>query len=222
MPEPTSQEYLAYLLSTYAERPESYYRQFLTVPLKPGDAVLDWGCGLGRMLELVSGLGPSRLAGVDLNPECVRYVKERHPAWEVELLSPPGLRSSFPDAAFDRVFLLDVLEHVDDPGGLLAECHRILRPGGILTLSTPDRLAFHKRGKGHPLGPANLLFNVRHLLGLEWLDPTHVTEWSAAGLLRQIDASPFRRHDLRPVIWHRIPWIRPPKKYYAFTLNLYR
>lgn len=222
MPELSPQEYLAYLRSTYADRPEAYYRQFLTLPLRPGDAVLDWGCGLGGMLEVAAGLGPSRLAGLDLNPECVGYVKARHPDWQVEVLAPPGLRSPFPDGAFDRVFLLDVLEHSDRPGILLAECHRVLKPGGALTLSTPDRLAYHKRGGGHPLGPANLLFNVRHLLGREWLDPTHVTEWSAAGLLRRLEASPFRRHDLKPVIWHRIPWARPPRKYYSFIVNLFK
>lgn len=222
MAELSPKEYFAYLQATYSPRPETYYRQFLSVALEDGRDVLDWGCGLGGMLALAEKLAPaSRLAGLDMNPECVRYVGERHPSWRVELLEPPGLRSPFPDASFDRVFLLDVLEHASDPARLLAECHRVLRPGGVLTLSTPDRLAFHKSGKGPALGPANLLFNVRHLLGREWLDPTHVTEWSARGLLALLEASPFRRrHDLKPVFWHRIPWARPPKRYYAFIVNL--
>lgn len=223
MPELSPQEYFEYLRTTYSPRPESYYRQVLTVPLEKGAAVLDWGCGVGGLLELVGKELPgSRLTGLDMNPECVRFLKDRHPDWRLELLQPPGLRSPFPDASFDRVFLLDVLEHVREPASLLAECHRLLRPGGILTLSTPDRLAYHKKAAGHPLGAANLLFNVRHLLGREWLDPTHVTEWTAGGMLRVLADSPFRRHDFKPVLWQRIPWARPPRKYYAFIVNLFK
>jgi SAM-dependent methyltransferase len=223
VPELSPKEYLDYLLATYADRPETYYRQFLTVPLRDGQGVLDWGCGLGRMLELVSALCPAaRLAGVDLNPEVVRFVSGKHPDWDIAVLPPPGLRSPFPEASFDRVFLLDVLEHSREPDRLLAECHRVLKPGGILTLSTPDRLAFHKSPGIPPFSARNLLFNLRHLLGREWLDPTHVTEWSAAGLLARLEASPFARHDLKPVLWHRIPWARPPRRYYAFIVNLWK
>lgn len=223
MPELSPKEYFEYLQATYSPRPETYYRQFLSIPLGNGEDILDWGCGLGGMLELAERLAPaSRLSGLDMNPECVRFVGERHPGWRLELLQPPGLKSPFPDASFDRVFLLDVVEHASDPVRLLAECHRVLKPGGVLTLSTPDRLAFHKQGKGHAFGAANLLFNIRHLLGREWLDPTHVTEWSAQGLLSLLASSPFRRHDLKPVFWHRIPWARPPKRYYAFIVNLFK
>jgi 2-polyprenyl-3-methyl-5-hydroxy-6-metoxy-1,4-benzoquinol methylase len=218
----SSEEYLEYLVSTYTERPESYYRDFLKLPLVAGQDILDWGCGLGRMLEVIADSAPARLAGLDVNPECVRYVKARHPDWQVELLALPGLRAPFPESSFDRIFLLDVLEHVHEPDTLLAECHRLLRPGGILTLSTPDRLAFHKLADRRPFGLMNLSFNIRHLLGRVWVDPTHVTEWTASGLRNRLEASPFAYHDFRPSLWHFVPWARPPRRYYAFTVNLFK
>jgi SAM-dependent methyltransferase len=46
--------------------------------------------------------------------------------------------SDFGDAAFDIVTLLDVIEHVRDPLGLLGEARRLLRPGGRIALTTPD------------------------------------------------------------------------------------
>jgi 2-polyprenyl-3-methyl-5-hydroxy-6-metoxy-1,4-benzoquinol methylase len=216
----THQEYLDYLVRTYGERPDSYYQQFLRTPVHAGSAVLDWGCGLGRMLEVVERFSPARLAGLDLNPECVRHVRERHPDWDVALLAEPGLACDFPDGSFDRVLLIDVLEHASDPMALLRECHRILKPHGILTLSTPDRLSFHKLPGRHPASAGNLAFNLKRAFGRAWIDPTHRVEWTAWGLRGVLAASPFGDADFRPVFWHRIPWIRPPKRHYAFIVDL--
>ena len=44
----------------------------------------------------------------------------------------------FPNASFDHVFCIEVLEHVPNPWGALTEIHRVLRPGGVLALSVPN------------------------------------------------------------------------------------
>jgi SAM-dependent methyltransferase len=44
----------------------------------------------------------------------------------------------YPDCAFDVVTVWDVLEHTADPLGFLAECHRILKPGGLIVVNYPD------------------------------------------------------------------------------------
>ncbi len=220
MPELSAKEYLDYLFSAYSKKGKDYYRQFLTVPLVDGIDILDWGCGLGGMLELLATLAPhARLHGLDMNPECVQHVKEAHPDWKIERLPLPGTISTLSEQSFDRIFLLDVVEHCGDPLRLLNECYRLLKPGGILTLSTPDRLGYHKHGAP---GLPNFWFNIKHLAGKEWLDPTHVTEYSVWELRKLLEESQFQKHDLSQSFWHWIPWLRPPKKFYSFTVNVYR
>ena len=93
----------------------------------PGASVLDIGCrdgGLRRFLP--PGV---RYQGMDITPEfagpdvVVRDVSDGIP---------------FPDASFDRVFCIEVLEHVPNPYGALRDIHRVLRPGGVLVLSVPN------------------------------------------------------------------------------------
>jgi len=93
----------------------------------PGAAVLEIGCrdgGLRRFLP-----ADIRYQGMDIAPEfaapdiLVRDVSDGLP---------------FPDASYDHVFCLEVLEHVPDPFGALTEIRRVLRPGGVLTLSVPN------------------------------------------------------------------------------------
>jgi SAM-dependent methyltransferase len=55
----------------------------------------------------------------------------------------PAERLPFPDAAFDVVVSTQMLEHCLDPGAVLAEAHRVLKPGGVLLLSTHGTAAYH-------------------------------------------------------------------------------
>jgi len=214
---PGSSSYGDYLETAYGGRPTTYYRQFLRTPLGAARDVLDWGCGLGGMLELVASESAARIAGLDLQEVCLDRIRSRHPDWDLRLLVLPGLVAPFESASFDRIFLLDVIEHVSEPVELLRECHRLLRPGGVLTLSTPDRLAFYKREGGIV---ANLRFNLRRLLGREWVDPTHVTEYTVSGLRRILSASPFGDAAFAPSPWHRTLWARPPRRHYSFVVDL--
>lgn len=88
-----------------------------------GGDVFDYGCGGAPYAALFA--------------RCRSYVRAdvvEGPA--VERLLPADGRSGEPDAAYDWVFSTQVLEHVPDPALYLAECHRILRPGGQLLLTT--------------------------------------------------------------------------------------
>ena len=59
--------------------------------------------------------------------------------------------SAFPDASFDAVAAIDLVEHIDDPtlAAMLGECRRVLVPGGRLGLYTPDRAHYVERLKAH-------------------------------------------------------------------------
>lgn len=80
----------------------------------------------------------------------------------------------FRDHALDYVIASHVLEHIANPVAALAECHRVLRPGGILYLVVPDRrLTWEHR---RPLTPvAHLLDDFR--AGTTACDATHIDEF---------------------------------------------
>ena len=91
--------------------------------------VLDAGCGEGETLERLAGLLPEHPVGIDLNPESVEYARERLPGAKISegnLLDLP-----FGESEFDLVLCLEVLEHIPDYRGALAEIVRVFssRPG---------------------------------------------------------------------------------------------
>lgn len=116
-------------------------------------AILDVGSGTGTMIEHLSRFGDVR--GVDFDPEAIRFCRERG-VQAVERIE--GDRLPFADGSFDVVTSFDVLEHIEDDGAMLAEMHRVLRPGGTLLLAVPalpflwgpqDEISHHHRRYRH-------------------------------------------------------------------------
>lgn len=109
--------------------------------LTPDSLILDYGCGSGQFTR---GMAPRgyRLVAADMSEaslEELRSVLEQNPEWRVRLsrINPDEKRLPYRDRRFDVVVCREVLEHVADYGGLLAEFRRILKRNGILVLSTP-------------------------------------------------------------------------------------
>jgi len=105
-------------------------------PPAPGATVLDVGCAAGANTAAFVKAG-LEATGVDLVPEFVELARESHPGIRFELSAAEDL--PFPDASFDYVVLLSVLEHVHDWRKTLAEAVRVLRPGGVVYMSTTNR-----------------------------------------------------------------------------------
>jgi len=119
--------------------------QSLGAPLPAGAAVLDLGCGNGWLAPVFLEHG-YRYAGCDF-PDSMKGVREGSPA--AALLRPiePALyRLPFADASFDFVFSNQVFEHVQDYPAVLAEIHRVLKPGGAGLHFFPAR---YKPMEGH-------------------------------------------------------------------------
>jgi SAM-dependent methyltransferase len=100
-------------------------------------ALLDWGCGCGRVLRHWSKLDHTRVCGCDINPTMVQWCRENLPFAEVEVTdtTPP---LPYTDSSFDLVYAFSVFTHLpeDHQRVWIAECLRVLRPAGYLLLST--------------------------------------------------------------------------------------
>jgi SAM-dependent methyltransferase len=100
----------------------------------PADArILEAGCGSGRVLRTLAALGYRRLVGLEISPQRLEQVRRRGPSG-VELVCNQGF--PFAPASFDAVVSTGVIEHVPNPRGWLARLARVVRPGGIVSLTS--------------------------------------------------------------------------------------
>ena len=114
--------------------------------LRPGDLVLDLGCGTGRHAFEALRRG-ARVVALDLGREDLAQARDWMAAMAEAGEAPApasgfavqgdALRLPFPDGVFDRVVVSEVLEHIPDDRGAIAEIRRVLRPGGTLAATVP-------------------------------------------------------------------------------------
>ena len=123
--------------------------------ISPNSEVLDVGCGGGHELAILAERGPDlRLWGIDFSAAQVARAWRRlgHFGERVTVQEGDALALPFDDDRFDLVISSGSIKHWPDPAKGLAECVRVLRPGGRLIIAEADRgcrhddaLAFVKR-----------------------------------------------------------------------------
>jgi SAM-dependent methyltransferase len=110
-------------------------RAFLLAHVSAGDRVLDLGVGDGAFAAALIAAG-ARVAGADVAEEALRRARLRAPGADLRRVAE-GAPLPFEEDAFDVVWAGEVLEHVADVVGLLADVRRVLRWGGTLLATTP-------------------------------------------------------------------------------------
>ncbi len=104
--------------------------------IAPGCRVLELGCGGGALLARLEKEG-CRPVGVDLLDDAVEAARKM--AGGCEVVKADVSRLPFPDASFDRLVSQHLVEHLADLPAALSEWRRLLTPGGVMALCTPNR-----------------------------------------------------------------------------------
>lgn len=106
-------------------------------PISAIDAILDWGCGSGRVIrQLAKLIAPGKLFGCDVDTEAINWDQENILGPQFKRINPYP-PTPYPNDKFDVIYGISVMTHLDEETQLLwlEELKRIARPGGIVALS---------------------------------------------------------------------------------------
>ena len=140
---------------------------------KRGGKLLDIGCGRGLFLSIMKMNG-WEVAGIEVDEETARQASK---TYGLHVIAGDVRRSGLQGGYFDVITLIHVLEHVEDPRGMIRECYRMLANGGMLVVAVPN------------LSSLQASFG-----GKDWfhLDPPyHVHHFSEDGLVRLLERESF-------------------------------
>ncbi|MEZ5321187.1 MAG: class I SAM-dependent methyltransferase [Microthrixaceae bacterium] len=122
---------------------------FDLLDLQPGMLVLDMGCGAGRHAfesfrrgarVIAFDYDMAELEGVRDLMWAMREADEVPPEHEAQAVRGDALHLPFADGTFDRIIASEVMEHLGDDAGAMAELTRVLKPGGVMAVTVPSWL----------------------------------------------------------------------------------
>jgi len=140
--EPTGERLVPERAESYGERVMVARHEFAyrcaKSHLEKGGKILDLGCGTGYGAASLAASG-AEVTAVDVSEESIEYARRAHARAGVTFRQLEGARLPFGDETFDLVVSFQVIEHVADDAGFVAEAARVLRRDGALLVTTPNR-----------------------------------------------------------------------------------
>lgn len=187
-----------------------------TLDLRPTDVVLEVGCNKGKFLgELTKQLPDANIYGIDVNEHAISETK-KNARGTFQVMDATKL--AFPAKKFDKAFMVHVLEHIPDMKGTLKEMHRVIKPGGMLIVTSPLDLfrpylfkvtgavgrmfGLHKK----KLDTSKLSHQIAHYL----MNNPHVHVFRMKQLLDDFKAAGFVPVEIKPVCYLPIIPIKKP------------
>ncbi len=177
--------------------------------ISQSDVVLDAGCGEGFYSMIFSNLYGCRVIAVDSDTKILDMAKmwlKDDPNINFQVASLNNL--GYPDNYFDKIVCSEVLEHIPDDSGAAGELYRVLKPGGTIALTVPN--------KNYPFlwDPFN---KIREFLGLGHFNPKseiwggiwaydHKRLYSAADIEKVITDAGFRVEKREAITHYGIPF----------------
>lgn len=142
---------------------EHTHRYFLACELAHGKRVLDLASGDGYGSMLLSATA-AHVTGVDISSEAIARAKEKYQRDNLTFIKGSAVSIPLPDAAVDLVVSFETIEHLQEHESMLAEFRRVLAPGGLLLISSPDKYEYSDLpGYQNP-------YHVRELYRDEFID----------------------------------------------------
>lgn len=163
------------------------YRRLLTmggVRLHPGARVLDAACGAAPGLRFFHAAGYT-VCGSDIADAALRAARRVLPDVPLVRADLDGPQP-FADGTFDLIVLREAIEHVQDGETTLKECRRLLRPGGCVAITTPNRWDARRP-----------LFRARGRVWSGDADPTHTHLYDPPELRATLRRAGFARARVR-------------------------
>jgi len=134
----TPHRYYSEFYSTYANYIGRYH--FAARFIGPNATVLDLGCGCGYGSAHLAE-APGRLVfGLDQSTEATGYGRSHYPSSRLRFVRAGATAVPLRTGTVDAVVAMEMIEHVEDAKGVLSEAKRVLKPAGVLLVSTPNRL----------------------------------------------------------------------------------
>jgi SAM-dependent methyltransferase len=187
-------------------------------------AILEIGCGFGRLCHALSERGYAHVTGTDISKVAIEHGQRKFPGLDLRL--GDALKLDFADGSFNTVLSFDVIEHLPGVERHLAEVYRVLRPGGSYLFQTPNLFS-------------NAIYCTITYRGFGWrkYHPSLQTVWSLRQRLRnagftkiefyRMPASPDKvqlilpelRRIMKLIPWHRVPLLLQANYYVAASKN---
>jgi SAM-dependent methyltransferase len=120
---------------------EHFHRYAWALQMVDGLDVLDCACGEGYGAHLLAGRARS-VVGADVDARSVEHAQQRYAQPGLEFVEADALKLPFEDRRFDAVVSFETLEHLSPHDELMTEFRRVLKPGGFLVMSSPDRKTY--------------------------------------------------------------------------------
>jgi O-antigen biosynthesis protein len=129
---------------------EHISRYTLAARFAAGKRVLDIGSGAGDGTAFLAQHA-KEATGVDVAPDTVEHARQQDPLPNLQYIAASAASIPLPDASFDLITAFEVIEHIEQWPELIREARRLLAPGGVFFVSTPNVHYYtESRGKSGP------------------------------------------------------------------------
>ncbi|MDO4769518.1 MAG: class I SAM-dependent methyltransferase, partial [Brachymonas sp.] len=129
-------------------RIEHYHRYAVVLDIVKGKAVLDVACGEGYGSFLMADVART-VVGVDISEDAVQHASSIYHKPNLEFFQGSATNLAFANASFDVVVSFETIEHLLEQEEMLSEIRRVLRPDGILVISSPNRPVYSEESGRH-------------------------------------------------------------------------
>lgn len=129
-------------------RLEHYHRYAMVLDVVKEKVVLDVACGEGYGSFLMAGVALS-VEGVDISEEAIHHASSKYEKPSLRFSLGSAIHLEFPDDSFDVVVSFETIEHLAEQEAMLSEIRRVLRPRGVLVISSPNRPIYSEESGEH-------------------------------------------------------------------------